>query len=130
MDAMMQEFLAARPVAVVGASSNREKYGNIILRNLRGRGWRVFAVNPNEAEVEGQPAYPTLKDCPETPALAVMVVPPWVTRRVLEEAQALGVERIWIQPGAGSDEVTEHAAKLGLRVIDGACIMVMAARMS
>lgn len=129
MDAQMMQFLASRPVAVVGASSNREKYGNIILRNLRDRGWEVYAVNPREREIEGQPAYASLAECPSRPELAVMVVPPPVTLKALDEAHALGIERIWVQPGAGSPEVAARARELGLGLIDDACIMVMASRL-
>lgn len=130
MDPQMTEFLAARPVAVVGASSRRKKFGNIILRNLRERGWTVYAVNPRETEIEGEPCYATLADCPQRPALAVMVVPPAVTLQVLEEAAAAGVGRVWLQDGTWNQEVLDRARELGLREVHDACIMVQAARLS
>jgi len=122
----MQAALRARPVAVVGASANRAKYGNLVLRHLRARGWPVYAVNPGAAQIEGQPAYASLGACPERPGLAVLVVPPDATLRILAEAARLGVPHLWLQPGAESDEVLEQARRLGLRVIHDACIMVMA----
>lgn len=128
MDATINEFLAARPVAVVGASPDRSKYGNIVMRNLRGRGWEVFAVNPKGGIIEDQPAYPSLADCPKRPELVVMVTPPSVTMKVMDEAKALGIQKIWMQPGAESPEAVAHACDLGLRVVSEACIMVMAAR--
>lgn len=128
MEPDFNDFLAARPVAVVGASADRAKYGNIVLRNLRQRGWEVFAVNPREPQIEGEAAYKSLAECPRRPALAVLVVPPAVSLKVIEEAHALGIEKIWLQPGAESPAVLERARQLGLRVIHEACIMVMAAR--
>ncbi len=126
---MIHEFLKARPVAVVGASNNRSKYGNIILRDLRGRGWRdVYAVHPAQAVIEGEPGYPSLAECPRRPELAVLVVPSAVGVRVVEQAAELGVGRIWLQPGADSPEVIERARQLGLRTVQ-ACIMVQAERM-
>ena len=117
MDEMINEFIRARPVALVGASGDPKKYGNVILRSLRGRGWQVYAVNPRGGEIEGQSAYRSLAACPEKPALAVLVVPPAAGLKVLDEAKALGVERIWLQPGAESHEVMAHAEALGLRAV-------------
>lgn len=128
MDQRMEEFLAARPVAVVGASNDHAKYGNIVLRNLRGRGWEVFAVNPKLAEIEGEPAYASLAACPRRPELAVVITPPAVSLQIVEEAAALGVPRLWLQPGAESPEVIRRAGELGVDLVYYACIMVMAAR--
>ncbi len=122
----MAEFLKARPVAVVGASNNRGKWGNIIFRNLRALGWDVIPVHPAQREVEGVAVAPSLKECSPRPELAVLVVPPAVGLKVLDDAAESGVERIWIQPGASSPELVERAEALGLRVIDGPCIMVEA----
>jgi predicted CoA-binding protein len=124
----MRAFLEARPVAVVGASTDRAKYGNIVLRNLRQRGWPVFAVNPREPEIEGQPAYASLAECPELPGLAVVVTPPAVALKIVEQAAAVGVKRVWLQPGAESADVINRAAELGVELIHNACIMVMASR--
>ncbi|MCL5270885.1 MAG: CoA-binding protein [bacterium] len=128
MDALQREFLAARPIAVVGASADRAKYGNIVYRYLRGRGWLVFAVNHRAGTIEDDLAYPSLAACPETPALAVLVVPPAEGLKVVDEARAAGVGRLWLQPGAESPEILARADQLGLRVIHDACIMIMAAR--
>ena len=130
MEPNIEACLRARPMAVVGATADRSKYGNVVLRNLRGRGWPVFAVNPKGGSIEDQPAYPTLADCPERPALAVVVTPPAVTLRILAEAARLGVDHIWLQPGAESDEVLEEARRLGLHVVHDACIMVLAAQLA
>ncbi|HOR26713.1 MAG TPA: CoA-binding protein [Candidatus Sumerlaeota bacterium] len=128
MEAKILEFIQSRPVAVVGASADRAKYGNIVLRNLRDRGWTVYAINPRAETIEGEPAYPNLAACPQTPGLAVMVTPPEVTRQVLDEAAAAGVGRIWMQPGAGDAAAIARANELGLELIHDACIMVAAAR--
>lgn len=130
METRIQSFLAARPVAVVGASSNRAKYGNIVLRNLRGRGWEVFAINPRESEIEGQPAYPALADCPRRPELAVVITPPAVSLQIVEEASRQGIPRVWLQPGAESEAVVMRAGELGVDLVYDSCIMVMAARQS
>lgn len=127
-DSFLLEMIAARPVAVVGASRHREKFGNIVLRNLRGRGWTVYAVNPHETEIEGQPAWPTLAELPEPPGLVVVVTPPAVSLSIVEQAADLGLQRVWLQPGAEDEQVIARAGELGLRLAHNACVMVLAAR--
>jgi len=110
--------------AVVGASNDTAKFGNRIYRDLRSAGYTVYAVNPNESEVEGDPAYPSLADLPEIPAVVDVVVPSWVGQRIAREAADAGIPYFWLQPGAESDELIANAESLGLEVIHNACAMV------
>lgn len=51
-------------VAVVGASTNRAKYGNIAVRAYRDAGFTVYPINPRATTIEGLPAYPSLDTLP------------------------------------------------------------------
>ncbi len=122
----IQSFLEAGPYAVVGASTDREKYGNKVLRCYQQHGREVFPVNPREAEVEGLPAYPGLAALPRLPRAVSIITPPAVSARVLEEAAALGIRHLWLQPGAESPAVLAAAEALGLEVIAGGpCLLVV-----
>lgn len=110
--------------AIVGASNDRSKFGNRIYRNLRSAGYKVYAVNPTAETVEGDPAYPTLGDLPEKPAVADIVVPAAVGMSIADDAAQAGIEYFWLQPGAESPELIDHAQDLGLSVIHDACAMV------
>ncbi len=113
----------ARPVwAIVGASRNRAKYGNVVYRDLRAAGYRVLAVNPTATEVEGDPAWPTLSTLPERPDVVDFVTPPAVTEQVVDEALALGLSRLWFQPGAESPAALVRASAAGAVVVT-ACAM-------
>src|SRR5512143_1511594 len=98
----IDRFLSLKSVAVVGASRDREKYGNIVFRRLASLGLKVYPVNPNAETIEGERAYPSLGDLPEKVEGAVLVVPPRETERVVREAVAAGISAIWLQPGAES----------------------------
>ena len=113
-----------QPWAVVGASQNREKYGNKIYRDLREAGYTVYAVNPSVETVEGDPCYPSLSALPEKPAVVNLVVPPQATLAIIEECKRLGIQRVWFQPGAESDEAIERAEAEGIHVLANACIMI------
>lgn len=123
-DHPMAAWPKLQPWAVVGVSDNREKYGNIIFRDLLGAGYKVYAVNPKLTEVEGQPCYPNLAALPELPAVVDLVVPPHAAMAVIDECHQLGIKRLWFQPGSESDEAIEKAESLGITVLANACIMI------
>ncbi len=123
--AVIADWVGRRIWAVVGASENRAKFGNIIYRTLRERGYTVYPVNPTLATVEGDRAYPDIAALPEGVEVLDIVIPPERVPPVLDQAKATGIERIWLQPGAESPAVLAHAASLGLTVLAGGpCALV------
>ncbi len=122
----IQAFLASGAFAVVGASTDRSKYGNKVLRCYQQHGRKVYPVNPKAPEVEGLKAYPSLAALPEkVPAISVITPPP-ATEQVVREAHAAGVKHGWMQPGAESDAAVRAAEELGMNVIAGGpCVLVV-----
>jgi predicted CoA-binding protein len=121
----IDDFLSGEPFAVVGASRDRAKYGNKVLRCYLQNGRRAFPVNPHEREVEGLSAFPDLASLPEPVHGVSIITPPHVTEAVVEEAAAAGVLRLWMQPGAESARAVRRAQELGLSVIAGGpCLLV------
>ena len=120
-------FLAEGPWAVVGASSNRAKYGNKVLRCYQQNDKApLYAVHPRETEIEGVPAHPNLVSLPEAPRAISIITPPDVTEEVVHDAIAAGVEFLWMQPGAESQHAIEIAEHAGLGVIAGGpCLLVV-----
>lgn len=125
IDPRISEFLAGGPFAVVGASRDRAKYGNKVLRAYLQAGKRVYCVHPREAEIEGQPCHPSLDQLPEIPTGVSIITPPSVTEQVVRAAHAKGATWVWMQPGAESPAAIAAAEELGLRVIAGGpCVLV------
>ncbi len=115
-------------IAVVGASNDPAKYGNVIVRDLAGKGYTVLPVNPRESEIAGIPAYPNLASVPGPVHIVDVVTPPAVTRKVLEEVAALGLPAVWLQDGSWDEAALELAAKASFRTVYQACIMVASRR--
>jgi len=111
-------------VAVVGATDNPSKYGHVIYRDLKRKGYRVFAVNPGRATVDSDPAYRDLRSLPEKPTIVNVVVPPLVAAAVLKESLDLGLLNVWLQPGAESPENLAFLQENGFNYLANACIMV------
>ena len=119
-------FLAQQRFAVVGASSDRTKYGNKVLRCYRQHGRHAVPVNPKDAEVEGLRAYRSLSEIPDVPQAVSIITPPAVTEKVVEECGKLGIRHLWMQPGAESDAAIRRAQELGMNVIAGGpCVLVV-----
>ena len=121
---MIEELLARRRFAVVGVSTNTQKYGWIVFANLRSRGYEAYAVNPRYTEVHGHPCVASLADLPEPPEVVVTVVPPAVTRETVRQALALGVRCFWMQPGSEDEEAIAAAEAAGASVVHHQCIML------
>jgi predicted CoA-binding protein len=121
----MLSFLAGKRFAVVGASADRGKYGNKVLRCYKQNDIEVVPINPTASEVEGLTAYPDLASAPGKFDGVSIITPPPVTERVVSEALRLGIKNIWMQPGAESESAIQAAEAVGANVIaHGPCILV------
>jgi predicted CoA-binding protein len=117
-------------IAVVGASRNPEKYGHQVYIDLKQAGYKVYPVNPNTDTVLGDKCYQNLKALPQKPDIVNIVVPPQVTEQVVRECKALGVKRVWMQPGSESDEAIEFCERNGIKVVHSVCIMIQRKKMT
>lgn len=111
-------------IAVVGATDNTHKYGSVIYRDLKRKGYRVFPVNPGRDTVDGDPAYATVADLPVAPDIVNLVVPAEVGVQAVRQALDVGYDRIWVQPGAESPELLTLLQESDAEYIADACIMV------
>ncbi|MGI9602907.1 MAG: CoA-binding protein [Acidimicrobiales bacterium] len=120
------EFLGHHRVAVTGVSREPENHGsNVVYQRLRDRGYEVFAVNPNAAEVEGDECYPDLASVPGGVEAVVIGTAPERAQATVEQCVALGIEHVWFHrgPGAGSadPDAARYGREHGITVIEGGC---------
>lgn len=120
----IDEFLQLRNIAVVGVSRNKDKFGNMIYRELRSAGYEVMAVNPNADMVEGDRCYAGLGALPVKPDGIILVVPPVQGIEIVEDAARSGIRNIWVQPGANSSQIDQRLSELDLVAVSGECIFL------
>ncbi len=106
-------------VAVIGASTNRSKFGNKAVRAFLNRGYTVVPINQTEPIVEGLTAYRSVLDVPGPIDLASLYVPPKVGRVVLDEIAQKGIREVWLNPGTESPDVVERALALQVTPVIG-----------
>ncbi len=113
----------SQSIAIVGASTDRSKYGNKAVRAFKQGGWTVYPVNPGASEVEGLAAYASIADLPENLDRISMYVPPKVGKGMLAAIAAKTPREFFLNPGSEDDEIVEQAKALGLSPIQ-ACSIV------
>ena len=120
---LIDEMLNKKIWAVIGATQDPEKYGNIIYRKLKAKGYEVYPVNPMYDTVEGDQCYSDLKSLPQKPDVLNMVVSPKRGKPVLEEAARLGIKYIWLQPGTYDSELMSLIEQLNLVAVQD-CVLI------
>jgi uncharacterized protein len=114
----------ARVIAVVGISSKEWRPSYEVASYLQDNGYRIVPINPNETEVLGERAYPSLLDIPDDIRVDVVDVfrRPEHTPDVARDAVKIGARLLWLQEGIVSEEAARIAQEGGLDVIMGVCI--------
>lgn len=106
-----------KTVAVIGASSDRTKFGNKAVRAFLRRGYQVVPVNPHESSIEGLVAYPSILDAPGRIDMATFYVPPPIGEALIGDVIARGVSEVWLNPGSESPRLIERARALGVQPV-------------
>lgn len=126
MNPSIEAFFKSEAYAVVGASDDRSKFGNKVLRCYIANKKLVIPVNPKTASIEGIPCAASVSDLPDNVKSISVITPPPVTEKVVEAAIARGIQNIWMQPGAESAAAVERCKAAGINVIaDHTCILVV-----
>ncbi|CEG56137.1 CoA-binding protein [Legionella fallonii] len=122
----IERFLQSPAFAVAGASSNREKYGNKVLRCYLQNGKVVYPINPHEQQIEGVSVIHAVDDLPKEVDSISIITPPQITEQIVADAIKKGIKNIWMQPGAENDAAIANGIKHGINIIArGPCILVI-----
>ena len=122
----IDRFLSSAAFGVVGASVDRHKYGNKVLRCYQQNDRKVIPVNPREKEIEGLTCVAAIDQLPLEVKSISMITPPAVTEQLVPLAIEKGIENIWMQPGAESAKAVELCQQNNVNVIaDGSCLLVV-----
>lgn len=126
MDKLTQDFLTARRLAIVGVSHNEQKFGNLIYKELKERGFEVYGVNPGLQTISGDKCYPSLAELTGKVDGVVVCIPPAKVPQVIRDAAAAGIKKVWLQQGATSLEADKTAREVGITPVNGKCILMYA----
>ncbi len=110
--------------AVVGASINTKKYGNIVFKKMLKAGIKAIPINPKGGQILGKKVFSSIIEYKDSIDVVVMVIPPQITLEVLKEVKDKGISKIWFQPGSESDLALEYCRKNKIDFVANSCFMV------
>jgi uncharacterized protein len=122
----IEDFLSQQKIAIVGVSRNSKKFGNIVYKDLKKKGYQVFPINPHVSEIEGDPCFPGVDLLPEKVNGMVFITQPEQSEKVLVQAEKAGIKKVWLQQGAESDTAIKFCEENNIDCIYGECIMMFA----
>jgi hypothetical protein len=123
---LVDDFLTQKKIAVVGVSRKKTKFGNAIYKELKQKGYSVFAVNPHMNAFEGEACYPDLLSLPEKVDAVVINVPPTQTEKVVREVKEAGINKVWLQQGSQSEAAVKYCEENAIDCVSNECILMFA----
>jgi predicted CoA-binding protein len=121
-DELKQLLASAATIAIVGASGNPDKASYGIMQKLQSAGYKVIPVNPNETEILGERAYPSLLDVAEPVDIVDVFRRSEDTPSIADDAVKIGAKALWLQTGVSNEDAAARARAGGLSVVMDACI--------
>ncbi|MEM3927542.1 MAG: acetate--CoA ligase family protein [Archaeoglobaceae archaeon] len=131
----MRSFFYPNSIALVGASAKKGSVGNVILKNLKKFGGKIYAINPNHTEIEGVECFPSVESLPEVVDLAIIATPARTVSEIVDECGRKGIKNVIVisagfretgSEGAVLEEkVAEIARKHGIRLLGPNCLGVI-----
>jgi predicted CoA-binding protein len=118
---------SARTIAVVGLSSRERRPSHGVAAYLQGHGYLIVPVNPNELEVLGETAYPTLaaaRDAVGPIDIVDIFRRSSVVGTVVDEAIAIKPRLIWLQIGVVDHAAAERARAAAIPLVMDRCLAV------
>jgi predicted CoA-binding protein len=126
MNPMIDNFISSKRIAVVGMSRSGKKFGNVVGKELKSKGYDIYPIHPHVQEIDGMVCYPDLKSLEGIVDGVWISIPPQKVPAVLQDAAGIGLKNIWLQQGAWSKEVQQSIDQLGLPVVSKKCILMYA----
>lgn len=133
----MKLFFNPGSVALIGATEREGTAGRIILENLllAKDKRKIYPVNPSRERVFEIKCYPNISSVPETPDLAVIVIPAELVPDMVEESGKAGVKTIIVisagfkeagaEGKAREDRIANIAKKYNIRIMGPNCMGVI-----
>jgi uncharacterized protein len=119
-------FLKSKEIALAGASRNPKKFGNVVMKTLQSKGFKIYPLNPNANAIDNEMCYKSVKDLPDNIKNLLIVLSPPETEKVLREAIDKGIKNIWIQQGSENENVLKIAREENIKLISGKCVLMYA----
>ncbi|MFB3895952.1 MAG: CoA-binding protein [bacterium] len=124
----INEFLAVKRIAVIGASRNEKEYSRMLYKELIKQGYSAIPVNPNIAELDGVKCYQNIKEIMPVPERALILLSEDKTEQAVIDCADAGIKDIWLHRhvagGVSDTRAIYRAEERGLNLITGFCMFM------
>jgi uncharacterized protein len=124
----IDDFLAAKRIAVIGPSRNEKEYSRMLFKELVKQGYDAIPVNPNIAELDGVKCYPNVKEIKPAPDRALILLSEDKTEQAVIDCADAGINHIWLHRhvagGVSDTRAIYRAEERGLNLITGFCMFM------
>lgn len=123
----IKQFFTADAFAVAGASRDREKHGNKVVRCYMQHKKIVYPINPKEQTIEGLACLRSIEELSSQVVSISIVTSPTVTEQIVDQIiLKKHIKNIWMQPGADSQLAIKKCIDNNINVIAGGpCVLVV-----
>jgi predicted CoA-binding protein len=118
-------FLQNKKIAITGVSHNLKKFGYILFKTAREKGYTVIPINPKGGKIDGIECVTSVLELSEVQNLLI-ATHKRDTAKVMEEAITRGIRNIWIQNGCESDEAIKIARENNVNLVCKVCFLMYA----
>lgn len=122
---MALDFMKSNNWVVVGDVLNSSKYAFKILNALKGKDFNVEGVNPR---AKNDTVYKSLSEVPYKIDVIDLCINPIDGLKVMKEAKEMNINKVLIQPGAGSTEILNFCKESGIIAVEG-CALIELSRL-
>ena len=126
------DFLAAKRIAVVGASRQEKEYSRSLFQELLKHGYDAIPVNPYVEELDGRKCFKSVKDISPAPERALLLLPEDKTEQAVIDCADAGIQHVWLHRhvagGVSDTRAIFRAEERGLNLITGFCMFMFLAQ--
>jgi predicted CoA-binding protein len=130
----IDDFLAAKRIAVIGVSRGEKEYSRGLFRELVKHGYEAYPVNPHVAEIDGMRCWGNIREIDPPPERALIVLPEQRTEQAVLDCADAGVRDVWLHRhvagGVSDTRAIFRAEERGLNLITGFCMFMFLPRAS
>jgi predicted CoA-binding protein len=120
----IQDFIKQKKIALAGVSRKKSKFGNVIYRELKNKGYDVYAIHPNLKEYDNKECFHSVSALPNDITALVINTKPEVSKELFVQAKEKGIKHIWLQQGAADKAMLENLPNDGINVICKQCLIM------
>jgi predicted CoA-binding protein len=121
---LIDNFFKDKQIAIAGVSRNPKKFGYLVFKELKSKGYKVLPVNPNADVLDDTKCYHQIEKLPSDVESLLILTPKSETDETLRRAINKGIKNIWVQQMSETQKTLKIAGEYEKEIIHHKCIFM------